>query len=41
MAGGSRESVNKIFQNWHRQKLIHLGKASILIHDIDALRHLI
>src|SRR5215469_928802 len=41
MAGGSRESVNKIFQNWHRQKLIDLGKASILIHDIDALRRLI
>src|SRR5215470_7170516 len=41
MAGGSRESVNKILQNWHRQKLIDLGKASILIHDIDALRRLI
>jgi CRP-like cAMP-binding protein len=41
MAGGSRESVNKILQNWHRQGLIDLGKASILIHDIDALRHLV
>ena len=41
MAGGSRESVNKILQNWHRQKLIDLGKESILIHDIDALRRLI
>ena len=41
MAGGSRESVNKFLQNWHRQKLIDLGKASILIHDIDALRSLI
>jgi len=41
MAGGSRESVNKIFQNWHRRKLIDLGKAWILIHDIDALRRLI
>ena len=41
LAGGSRESVNKIFQNWHRQKLIDLGKASILIHDIDAVRRMI
>jgi len=41
MAGGSRESVNKILQNWHRQGLIDLGKASILIHDIEALRHLV
>ena len=41
MARGSRESVNKILQNWHRQKLIDLGKESILIHDIDALRRLI
>jgi CRP-like cAMP-binding protein len=41
MAGGSRESVNKILQNWHRQNLIDLGKASILIHDIDAFSRLI
>ena len=41
MAGGSRESVNKILQTWHRQNLIDLGKASILIHDIDALRRLV
>jgi len=41
MAGGSRESINKILQNWYRQKLIDLGKASILIHDIDAFRRLI
>jgi len=41
MAGGSRESVNKFLQNWHRQGLIDLGKASILIKDIDALRDLI
>ena len=40
MAGGSRESVNKILQGWHRQGLIDLGKASILIHDIDALNRL-
>ena len=41
MAGGSRESVNKILQNWHRQGLIDLGKASILIHDIEVLKRLI
>ena len=41
MAGGSRESVNKILQNWHRQGLIDLGKASVLIRDIGALRRLI
>ena len=41
IAGGSRESVNKILQSWHRQGLIDLGKASILIHDIDVLRRLI
>src|SRR5262245_19154903 len=41
MAGGSRESVNKILQNWYHQKFIDLGKTSILIHDIDAFRRLI
>ena len=41
MAGGSRESVNKILQNWHRQGLIDLGKSSVLIRDIEALRRLI
>ena len=41
MAGGSRESVNKILQNWHRQGLIDLGKASVLIRDVEALRRLI
>jgi CRP-like cAMP-binding protein len=41
MAGGSRESINKILQNWHRQGLIDRAKASILIHDIDALSRLI
>jgi CRP/FNR family transcriptional regulator, cyclic AMP receptor protein len=41
MAGGSRESVNKILQNLHRRGLIDLGKASILIHDVEALRRLI
>jgi hypothetical protein len=37
MARDSRESVNNILQNCHRQKLIDLDKASIVIHDIDAL----
>src|SRR5271165_3437465 len=41
IAGGSRESVNKIFQNWHRQGLIDLGKASVLIRDVEALKRLI
>lgn len=41
MAGGSRESVNKILQNWHRQGLIDLGKASVLVHNVEALRRLI
>jgi CRP/FNR family cyclic AMP-dependent transcriptional regulator len=41
MAGGSRESVNKILQNLHRRGLIDLGKASVLIRDVQALRRLI
>jgi CRP/FNR family transcriptional regulator, cyclic AMP receptor protein len=41
MAGGSRESVNKILQNWHRRGLIDLGKASVLIRDVEALRRLV
>jgi CRP-like cAMP-binding protein len=41
MAGGSREAVNKILQNWHRHGLIDLGKAYILVHNIDALRRVI
>jgi CRP/FNR family cyclic AMP-dependent transcriptional regulator len=41
MAGGSRESVNKILQIWHRQGLIDLGKSSVFIHDVDKLRRLI
>jgi CRP/FNR family cyclic AMP-dependent transcriptional regulator len=41
MAGGSRESVNKILQNWHRQGIIDLGKASLLIRDTAALERLI
>ena len=40
MAGGSRESVNKIFQNWCRRGLINLGKGSILIHNVEAIERL-
>lgn len=41
MAGGSRESVNKILQNWHRRGLIDLSKGSILIRDVKAIERLI
>jgi CRP/FNR family transcriptional regulator, cyclic AMP receptor protein len=41
IAGGSRESVNKILQNWHRRGLIDLGKGSIMIRDVHALERLI
>ena len=41
MAGGSRESVNKILQNWHRRGLIDLSKGSIIIRDVEAIERLI
>jgi CRP/FNR family transcriptional regulator, cyclic AMP receptor protein len=41
MAGGSRESVNKILQGWHRRGLIDLSKGSIIIRDVNALERLI
>jgi CRP-like cAMP-binding protein len=41
MAGGSRESVNKILQNWHRQGLIDLSKGSIIIRDVETFERLI
>jgi CRP/FNR family transcriptional regulator, cyclic AMP receptor protein len=41
MAAGSRESVNKQLQAWHRQGLIDLGKSSILIRDVQAIKRLI
>jgi CRP-like cAMP-binding protein len=41
MAGGSRESVNKHLQIWHRQGLIDLSKGSILIREIEAIKRLI
>ena len=41
MAAGSRESVNKHLQTWHRQGLIDLGKGSIRIRDVEAIKRLI
>jgi len=41
MAGGSRESANKIFQNWHRRGLIDLSKGSIMISNVEAIERLI
>ena len=40
MAGGSRESVNKHLQIWHRQGLIDLSKSSIMILDLEAIKRL-
>jgi CRP-like cAMP-binding protein len=40
IAGGSRESINKHLQIWHRAGLIELSKGSILIRDIAAIRRL-
>jgi CRP/FNR family transcriptional regulator, cyclic AMP receptor protein len=39
-AGGSRESVNKHLQSWHRAGLIRLGKNSIVIRDLAAIERL-
>jgi CRP/FNR family cyclic AMP-dependent transcriptional regulator len=41
MAGGSRESVNKVLQSWHRAGLIDLRKGSILIRDVAAIERLV
>ena len=40
MAGGSRESVNKLLQIWHRGGLIDLSKGSIMIRDAEAIKRL-
>jgi CRP/FNR family cyclic AMP-dependent transcriptional regulator len=40
IAGGSRESVNKHLQIWHKAGLITLGKGSIVIHDLAAIERL-
>jgi hypothetical protein len=41
MVGGSRESVNKHLQIWHKAGLITLGKGSIVIRDIAAIERLV
>jgi len=40
MAGGSRESVNKLLQIWHRRGLIDLSKGLIMIRDVEAIKRL-
>ena len=40
-AGGSRESVNKHLQSWHRAGLIRLSKGSIVIRDLAAIKRLV
>ena len=40
MAGGSRESINKHLQIWHRQRLIDLSKGSIMVLDLEAIKRL-
>ena len=41
IAGGSRESVNKHLQIWHKAGLIDLRKGSIVIRDLMAIQRLI
>jgi CRP/FNR family transcriptional regulator, cyclic AMP receptor protein len=41
LAAGSRESVNKHLQSWHRAGLIRLGKSSIVIRDLAAIERLV
>ena len=41
IASGSRESVNKILQSWHKAGWIDLGKVTILIRDIAAIERLV
>jgi CRP-like cAMP-binding protein len=41
IAGGSRESVNKILQSWHKARWIELGKGSIVIRDMAAIERLV
>jgi hypothetical protein len=40
MVGGSRESVNKHLQIWHRHGLIDLSNAAIMILDLEAIKRL-
>jgi CRP/FNR family cyclic AMP-dependent transcriptional regulator len=41
LVGGSRESVNKHLQSWHRAGLIRLARGSIVIRDPAAIERLI
>jgi CRP/FNR family transcriptional regulator, cyclic AMP receptor protein len=41
IAGGSRESVNKILQSWHKARWIELRKGSIVIRDMAAIERLV
>jgi CRP/FNR family transcriptional regulator, cyclic AMP receptor protein len=41
IAGGSRESVNKILQSWHKAGWIELRKATIVIRDLRAIAHMV
>jgi len=41
IAGGSRESVNKILQSWHKAGWIDLGKGTIVIRDLAAIERLV
>jgi CRP-like cAMP-binding protein len=40
-AGGSRESVNKILQSWHKAGWIVLGKGAIVIRNLAAIERLV
>lgn len=41
MAGGSRESVNKQLQAWHKAGLIELNRGAIVIRDAAAIERLL
>jgi CRP-like cAMP-binding protein len=41
IAGGSRESVNKILQSWHKSGWIELGKGTIVIREPNAVGRLV
>jgi CRP/FNR family transcriptional regulator, cyclic AMP receptor protein len=41
IASGSRESVNKILQSWHKADWIELGKGTIVIRNLDAIARLV
>lgn len=41
VAGGSRESVNKILQSWHKARWIELGKGTILIREPNAIARML